>query len=171
MKQNKTIYRTGKFTDYKGIKRPFVMCAVTSKREGLYLTDTVNRFDTIDVPKAVYMGISICHESDLDKYDEEIGKIIAYGKAMKPEKSKLILTSFDKGVLTTNIINALLDQEEKFFLDNPEKHIVGYNEARIKYNLKNLGVDELLSRIKDKEASLAELYKNLDIMKKHAIKK
>jgi len=123
----KVIYRTGEFTDYLGIRRPYCFAGKL----------TVDKFGAV-----LEIGLSVVHPDDLGNkidshgnlvpiYSEEIGKKIALGKA---EKSDRIIDTTCKNLLCPRVVDVILDQEEKHFLQSPENYLKGYREKLKKRN-------------------------------------
>lgn len=123
---NKVQYISGTFTDFKGQERHFVMAAVSIKEPGSWVeTDT----SVIDTPKCVSIGVSVC--LPYDKFDEELGKKIAYGKAMKSEEHRLYAT--DEGLINVVMIKGLLEQESEYFKQYPGRYLKGYDAYKARY--------------------------------------
>jgi hypothetical protein len=158
MKKNKTVYLQGTFKDYAGIERPYIFCAVSVIEEGWVVTENDNE-DLI--VKTLRIGLSVVHEVDLEKSTEELGKQIAYGKAMS-SKACSVLYSNNSGLINTAVVEALLRQEEKHFLNNPGKYIAGYEKARINHNFYQLGGIEISKAISDKIDEIQEDYQRLE---------
>lgn len=125
---NKVQYTSGTFTDFKGQERHFVMAAV-SIVDRLAYVDSAEAENFTDTPKCVSIGVSVC--LPYDKFDEELGKKIAYGKAMKSEEHRLYAT--DEGLINTVMINGLLDQESEYFKKYPGRYLKGYDDYKAKY--------------------------------------
>ena len=124
---NKVQYISGTFTDFKGQERKFVMAAVSIITEGAFI-DLDDIYET-PAPKCVSIGVSVCLPQD--KFDEELGKKIAYGKAMKSIEHRLYVT--DEGLINTVMVNGLLEQESEYFKKYPGRYIHGYNEYKARY--------------------------------------
>lgn len=128
----KVSYRVDTFKDFNGDLRHFVIAAVS-----LPTTALVEEFDnddeyafeadyTEDCSKVLLLGFSACQSSDI--FDEEIGKKIALGKALKERKYALYATN--KGLINSGMVEALLDQEVKFFKKDPGYYLKSYREAQ-----------------------------------------
>lgn len=125
---NKVQYISGTFTDFKGQERHFVMAAV-SIVDRLAYVDMSEGENFLDVPKCISIGVSVC--LPYDKFDEELGKKIAYGKAMKGTEHRLYAT--DEGLINTIMINGLLEQESEYFKKNPGRYLKGYDAYKARY--------------------------------------
>lgn len=117
---NKVEYHIGTFKDYTGTDRKFVMAAVSIKPERYAY-------------KALSVGVAVCRPED--EFDEELGKQIAYGKAMKDLSHRIL--SFDPGYITHDVAVNVLKAAVKQFVDNPGIYLAGYNRDAAKYAEKN----------------------------------
>ena len=136
MVKNRVVFRNGVFTDYKGNQRQYIVAAVsecTQNVNGIYSTviEEGKKHEIIysDAVKKLTLGFSIC--SPEDKWNEELGKTIALGKAIK-RPSRVMWVSH-AGMINDGVVNALIEQEMKFFENNPGSIIAGYDEAQRKY--------------------------------------
>ncbi len=137
MVKNRVVFRNGMFTDYKGNQRQYIVAAVserTQNADGICSTviedgNTPDEIICADAVKRLTLGFAIC--SPEDKWDEELGKTIALGKAVK--RPARIMWVSHAGMINTDVVNALIDQEMKFFENNPGCVIAGYDEAKRKY--------------------------------------
>jgi len=134
MVKNRVVFRNGVFTDYKGNQRQYIVAAVSERipEEGMVITANEDKVDEIiisDVCKKLSLGFAIC--SPEDKWNEELGKTIALGKAVK--RPSRVLYASHAGMINTDVVNALVNQEMKYFENNPGSIIAGYDEAQRKY--------------------------------------
>lgn len=138
MVKNRVVYRNGIFTDFKGNQRQYIVAAVsehTENADGVYsmvLEEGKNPDEILysDAVKKLTLGFAIC--SPEDQWNEELGKTIALGKAVK--RPARIMWVSHAGMINTDVVNALIEQEMKFFENNPGSIIAGYDEAKRKYN-------------------------------------
>lgn len=141
MKQDIATYKIDSFIDYAGNEHKIVACALSeSPKNDTYRLkvgwiDDINILDTKDILnheiyRMVSIGIAICNPTDA--YDEEAGKKIAYSKASNMENVPRIY-AHSKGIITKELVDAFLDQQVKFFKENPETLIPGYNDAKANY--------------------------------------
>ena len=179
--KTKVAYKEGKFTDFKGVERPFVIAAV-SVEENLVIP-IMEEVLTLR-QKGVYFGISVLHPTDLGNkpiikggveiqvpiYNVEIGKTIAKNKALKPETCINYVSSNEPGILSADVINTMLDQEARYFSANPSKYLAGYEKARINYNFEGFGGFEKEAELKTKKAELEKLEKEIESLKLKARK-
>lgn len=144
------------FTDYAGNNRMFTLCAVTIPCEVSPISVLSNWQDSITITNIGTVGNnSICEikskDSNTEKYpaftkklkigisvqcpdddpNEELGKKIAYGKALKYNDHTLLVTR--DGMINTKLVMALLEQEAEYFKKNPESYIAGYKKKMWKY--------------------------------------
>lgn len=141
-KNIKVEYKIDKFTDFAGFEREFILAAVSvpilvEDRAWIPAIDTFNGTEyederCIDCEKLLLIGISVRNAQD--KYDEEVGKKIAVGKAMKFKGKQLIANH--AGLINTKMVQALLEQEAEYFKRDPQSYIAGYNNARKKWQEK-----------------------------------
>lgn len=137
MVKNRVVFRNGVFIDYKGNQRQYIVAAVsehTQDENGNYsvVIEKSDKPDEViysDAVKKLTLGFAIC--SPEDKWNEELGKTIALGKAVK-RPSRIMWVSH-AGMINTDVVNALIEQEMKFFENNPGSIIAGYDEAQRKY--------------------------------------
>lgn len=141
-KNIKTEFLIDKFVDYTGKEREFILAAVSVPLlcEDCMEIPDIESFDgeiyddarLLPLQKLLLIGISVCNAED--KFDEEIGKRIAVGKALKFKGKCLALT--DAGLANTTMIEALLKQEATYFKRNPESCIAGYSNAEKRWKEK-----------------------------------
>lgn len=131
----KVEYLCDKFVDFKNTEREFILAAISIPIDGSVSMDfpISKELDKLpwfmDVTKCLAIGMSIRHNDD--KYDTEIGKKIAVGKALKGKGKYLVVT--DSGTVNTKMVTALLQQEAEYFKRNPEAYIAGYSKAKKKW--------------------------------------
>lgn len=147
-KNIKTEFKIDKFVDYAGIEREFILAAVSvplSSKAYVYVLDpksyvkynddnSIYVDDYYAVPTEKYLLIGISVRNAEDKYDEEIGKRIAVGKALKG-KGKQIYASH-AGLINTKMVQALLEQEAEYFKRDPQSYIAGYRNAEKRWKEK-----------------------------------
>ena len=150
MKKEVAMYASGSFIDFAGIEHKFIVCALSTSVYGRKEGETAKllTYDgpwytvECDLPRAVFIGISVCNPGDGkgrlgDEWNEEKGKMIAYNKAKgfnvgKPEKSAAIFAT-RAGLISEELVNALLNREVQHVKDDPESVIPGYNQMARKY--------------------------------------
>ena len=171
--KERVAYKEGKFTDYSGIERPFVIAAV-SVENTLNLNFGDEEFKIKN--KGVYFGISVLHPTDLGYkklkeedpdsaktpiYSLEVGKVIAKNKAVNEKTCINYIECEDPGLLSSSVIESMLEQQARYFISNPSKYLAGYEKARITYNFNKLGGDIKEAELKDKKKELEKLEKQL----------
>lgn len=129
-------YREGSFIDYENKEHYFVVCAVLVEK-------------TVDnhLVRILNLGISLCNP--VDKNNNQLGKKIAYGKALSERNNNIILGR--AGLLNIDTVRYILDNETNHVKQFPEQYSKAYADAKIKYEkAKSLGA---IMRIKatDKE--------------------
>lgn len=137
MVKNRVVYREGKFTDFKGNDRQYIVAAVserTNNADGIssIVIEEGMKPDQLlmsDAVKRLSLGFAIC--STEDKWDPILGQTIALGKAVK--RPARVMWVSHAGMINTDVVNALIEQEMKFFENNPGSVIAGYDEAKKKY--------------------------------------
>ena len=137
----KKITLLDEFVDFKGIKRPFTACIALVEGENLYaVKDIVNMkdwdvlrvFGNIKIPQ-VNIGLSICHENDLNSYNTTIGIKQAEGRALTGRNAALNMLVSDTRFFTMDQLDMMLKSFIEDFKKKPGKYIKGYNEYEEKY--------------------------------------
>lgn len=129
----KAQYLTDYFVDYAGHQRMFTLCAVSVPMEALGVINFPEIEDVYVFSKELRLGMAVqCHD---DKADENLGKTIAYGKALKYNDHVMCVTS--PGMINTVMVDALLKQEAEYFKRNPESYIAGYKQKKFKWEAKH----------------------------------
>lgn len=173
MKQDIAEYLVDSFVDFKGNVHQVVLCALSQSPEsidsdnlmvawsdGETVDDSADIFH--DVFRMVSLGIAICCPADKKVFSEEIGKKIALNRAEK-EVPKFV--SLFPGVVNTTLIRAFLRQEMEFIKKNPEQFIVGYAEAKERYD-KKVNFEKTIQNLSETEASIVEhAIRGVDILK------
>ena len=173
MKQDIAEYLVDSFVDFKGDVHQVVLCALSQSPEsidsdnlmvawsdGETVDDSADIFH--DVFRMVSLGIAICCPADKKVFSEEIGKKIALNRAEK-EVPKFV--SIFPGVVNTTLVRAFLSQEMEFIKKNPEQFIVGYAEAKERYD-KKVNFDKTIQNLSEAEAAIVEhAMKGVDILK------
>lgn len=173
MKQDVAEYLVDSFVDFKGDVHQVVLCALSQSPEsidsdnlmvawsdGETVDDSADIFH--DVFRMVSLGIAICCPADKKVFSEEIGKKIALNRAEK-EVPKFV--SIFPGVVNTTLVRAFLSQEMEFIKKNPEQFIVGYAEAKERYD-KKVNFDKTIQNLSEAEATIVEhAMKGVDILK------
>lgn len=173
MKQDIAEYLVDSFVDFKGDVHQVVLCALSQSPEsidsdnlmvawsdGETVDDSADIFH--DVFRMVSLGIAICCPADKKVFSEEIGKKIALNRAEK-EVPKFV--SLFPGVVNTTLVRAFLRQEMEFIKKNPEQFIVGYAEAKERYD-KKVNFEKTIENLSEAEATIVEhAMKGVDILK------
>lgn len=150
------VTKAGEFTDYQGVKRQYIMAAISMPASKVVMTEEQldNFADAAleangedfdfdyeeDIVKQVNLGISVVnydHKGGIDKFDEELGKVIAVGKARKKPVGTYFVNR--PGLINDTVVSAILAQEMKYFEQNPGSILAGYNDARDKFLKANEG--------------------------------
>ena len=96
-----------------------------------------DEFCHLEDPNAILsVGLSICHEQDMDKYNQKIGRLQAVGRALKCKNASVVMTLDNYKFATDDLLNSIADTFEKDFKRCPGKYIKGYNDAEIKWRKK-----------------------------------
>jgi len=135
----KVVYKVENFVDFTGKTREFIFAAVsleiTNDDFGSLVVDFTEDSEK-EVKKVLRIGVSV--QNSKDEVNTELGKHIAYGKAMKDKSCFSKLYSTDKGLINRTVVEAVLEQESKFFKDNPGKYLKGYNKDKEAYLKKSV---------------------------------
>ena len=173
MKQDVAEYLVDSFVDFKGDVHQVVLCALSQSPKSIDSDnlmvawsdgETVDESADIfhDVFRMVSLGIAICCPADKKVFSENIGKKIALNRAEK-EVPKFV--SLFPGVVNTTLVRAFLRQEMEFIKKNPEQFIVGYAEAKERYD-KKVNFDKTIQNLSEAEATIVEhAMKGVDILK------
>lgn len=141
MKQDIAIYKVDSFIDFTGNERKFVACALSESPANGDMDLMVgwinfnNRLLTDEplchnIYRIVTIGIAVCNPEDT--FNEDKGKSIARNKAANIEGLPRIYVD-SKGIITQELVETFLNQQIQFFKEHPETVIVGYDEAKKKY--------------------------------------
>lgn len=139
----KKIIKEGKFVDFKGLERDYTICAmIQNVTYSDYYMEIIpedrDEFYHIEGPNAILsVGLSICHEQDMDKYNQKIGRLQAEGRALKCKNASVVMTLDNYKFATDDLLNNVADTFEKDFKRCPGKYIKGYNDAEIKWRKKH----------------------------------
>ena len=137
----KKITLLDEFVDFKGIKRPFTACIALVEGENIYaVKDIVNMkdwdvlrvFGSAKIPQ-INIGLSICHENDLNSYNTTIGIKQAEGRALTGRNAALNMLVSDTRFFTMDQLDMMLKSFIEDFKKKPGKYIKGYNEYEEKY--------------------------------------
>lgn len=124
----KVEYIVDSFKDFTGTKRPFIMAAVSLHGDlDIYIEEDCGTIDNDG--KVLSIGVSVCRPND--EFDEDLGKTIAEGKAIKYRTHALYAT--DAGLINETMVKALLQQEAEYFKVNPGRYLAGYDRDAEKY--------------------------------------
>ncbi len=127
MKTKFVDYREGSFIDYENKEHYFVVCAVLTER-------TVED----QLVRTLNLGVSLCNP--VDKNNNQLGKKIAYGKALSERNTNIILGR--AGLLNIDTVRYILDNETNHVKQFPEQYSKAYVAAKIKYEKsKSLGTN------------------------------
>lgn len=141
MKQDIATYLVDSFIDYAGKEHKIVACALSQSPESdshILMTGWIDKDDKIDtndslceeVYRMVTIGVAVCNPSD--EFNLEAGKKIAYCKAANmPGLPRLYAPA--KGIITKELVETFLNQQVKFFKENPENLILGYEKSKAAY--------------------------------------
>ena len=130
MVKNRIEYRIGEFTDFAGRTRKYVVAAVSELVNCGCVTTMINtNLMMEEVVKKLSLGFAICNPND--EWNEELGKRIALGKAIK-HPARVMYTSH-AGMINTEVVNALINQEMKYAEKAPSTVFKGYETAEKKW--------------------------------------
>lgn len=145
MKKRKVEYRKGAFVDFSGRTREYIIAAVSELLPNAadvtgpgkhYETPVQYRVTELcgdghvdigsQVIKRVSIGFAVCSPDDV--FDENLGKEIALGKALKRPAGEMYATK--AGMINTSLVEALISQEMEYFENNPGSVLAGYDKAK-----------------------------------------
>ena len=147
-------YLCDSFVDFEGKTHNFVLCAVSKVDPNVELYfNNVDGF--CESTRTLTLGCSVCNT--VDKYDEELGKKIAYNRAVS-DKVMPTLVSTLPGVINTAVVSALLRQEADYIKRDPNCIIPGYNDKMKKVQEKR-NAEERYKKMTAEEQLLVEYAK------------
>jgi hypothetical protein len=128
--RRETIVKMFSITDEMGTKHEAILVGLldiskylenyedkkTSEIRGKTITTTTT-WSEKEVFKMLSIGLAITNPVDIFNYDK--GVLIASGRAMKTNKQIGVIYSESKGMLGTEMVNSILEQQKKFILENP----------------------------------------------------
>ena len=134
--QYRAQYLTDTFVDYAGRERMFTLCAVSidliKKNYGALVGSYYEEVDEdsgLEFVKELRLGMAVQDADDMP--EAEIGKKVAYGKALTYNDH--VLTVTHAGMVNTLMVETLLKQEAEYFKRNPASYIAGYNTYKFRY--------------------------------------
>lgn len=145
------MYKSGSFTDWLGEEHPFVVAAVVGRTEGELILagcqsvqgvkivqPVIEHDDDGHIRRSLFIGVAICNPKDIkeQRFSEELGKKIAYNKALSKKLRQRWFATNIPSMLTDNVVECVLNQEVAFVAAHPEVFIKGYLESKAKYERK-----------------------------------
>ena len=139
-------YVCGEFVDYEGATHKFVVAGVSvpepMTKDGYLVSIEGNpniynsnglHLQEYNPIKGLMIGVSVC--SPKDKYDEELGKKIAYSKAIniKDLDTHTALYTPIPGLINDTVVTAILNNYADYIKRNPGAVVKGYNSAEKKF--------------------------------------
>lgn len=156
MKVKKTVYYHTYFEDFTGEERPVTLCAL-SIIDNLATHGLDEEY--VIAAKVCSIGVAIGHISDKKTWSRELGEKIAYNKALNWYSNGNFITASKEGLISSEMVDALLAREAEYIQLNPGAYIKGYNEYKDKWLNKSKGTNNLkenlssldLSKLSDKD--------------------
>ena len=166
--KEKISYRVGSFVDYENVEHKFIIAAVSQMLEcatgkaddfwyTLYRETNYDCESVVAIPKCVRLGISICNPEDT--FNEQVGLFKAVSRARNTTTKVLFTTEI--GLIGTDMVNGLLEQEVKHVQQNPGKYIPGYDEKAAKYASHHQAIDQYMN-LNDDQKSHVDWLSTLD---------
>jgi len=147
--KNSAIFKTDSFTDWLGKKHIFtVSCVVDYDLQGMFSHEVIenafiegsweeklNPLDADIATKTLFFGVSICNPKDIElgQYNEELGKKIAYNRALSPKVIRSFVAVSDPSFITKEMMEALLQKQVDNVKAHPEDYIKDYLKAKEKW--------------------------------------
>ena len=125
MKKEVVEYLNDSFVDFNDKVHKFTLCAVSRVADCEIVSDN----GISPAERTLSIGCSICNLND--EYNEELGKKIAYNRAISDKFAPTIVSTV-KGVINSAVVNALLTQTAEYIKRDPNCVIRGYNEQAAK---------------------------------------
>lgn len=158
MKSEIVTYEFGSFTDFKGIERMVIGCAVSQSVEKGLNASWASSYDVFPIIRAVHVGIAVYNPND--EFDLAFGKETAYKKALANNPSIFIP---EGGVFSQGMAVELLKKSIINFATRPSSVIKGYKEAEAKY-LKIKASEEAINQMPDEyEGIIQTMLKGVDV--------
>lgn len=152
---NKVVYKESSFINYAGTKVRFILAAVSTKLE---FPEYCGRGA---VKKRLGIGAAVLHAGD--EWNEELGKAIAYGKALARDDHAIY--SMDPGMVNTKMVEAILEQEAAYMQMNPGRYIASYDAAKAKYEAEKAR-EKYLSSLTEAERLAIDVVANVQDLDK-----
>ena len=156
MKQDILTYLSGDFVDFEGKTHPVVICARSTSSKN-YIT---NDEGSAIAEREVYIGVSICNPVDV--FDlvtgEKIARLRTYSNFPK-------IVSFERGVINSDLVQTLLENELLHIKKFPGKYIKGYKEKMDKFNLHESLSKEIRELPNDEMAIVNAYLEGVDVEK------
>lgn len=163
--KEKVVYKSDFFVDFEGKEHKLIMAAVSRPIKECFVIEGENTGKPIK--KVLSIGVAVCCPDD--KYDENIGMKIAYSKAVN--KDCLIkLYVLSPGMINTQMVNSLMDQELAYIKNNPQTCIKGYKESYYKY-IRQKESKKIFNSLTDEQKGIIEKYNNLSNTIREKLKK
>lgn len=151
MKKEVIDFVTGVFTDYKGLDHHITVVALSrpatdpDEYGSMYEVNLYTPDEGTDwycnLTKTLTLGISVCNPED--KYNEKVG----YNKALaRARTSQPVMFVSKAGIINTEMVKALLNQELQFAINNPDTIIPGYSKTMQTY-LKNKDYESAINNL------------------------
>lgn len=152
--KEKVIYKYGSFLDYMKKEHKFIIAAVISdySENELILATSCPTVENIAFPveeinkdghirRSVFIGVAICNPEE-DVFDLEIGKKIAYKRAVSDKLALQWVASNIPEMITENLANFLIREKADDIAVHPEKYISNYRKQKDGY----LALKELIEK-------------------------
>ena len=174
--KERIVYKSDSFTDYEGKDHKIIMAAVSRPVNDIIVTTGGKNENGVSfcnlskskcIKKVLSIGVAIC--SPEDKFDENIGMKIAYAKAIS-DKCLIKLYVLSPGMINTQMVDALINQEISYIKNNPQTCIKGYRDSYNKY-LKEKENKRIFNSLTADQKSIVEAYNSLSSAIKDKVKK
>lgn len=153
-------YLTGNFVNYAGQSQQVIICAITSEpinNKNYIVNFKDNASHVISTKRILQLGISI--QNPNDPINEELGKKIAFGKAVN---SNPTMVSAIPGIITKEVVDAIMQKTLKYVQNSPENYITTYAKNKAKFNANKQLLDKY-NNLSDEDKKLVDLLKTKDI--------
>lgn len=162
-------YLTGSFVNYAGQTQQVIICAITSEPCCInrWVTDEVSDgFEFTPVKRQLNLGISI--QNPNDSINEELGKKIAFGKATN---STPVMVSTIPGIITKEVVDAVMTKTLKYVQNSPENYIATYAKNKAKFDSNKQLLDKY-NNLSEEDKKLVDILKtkNIDELKEFSVR-
>lgn len=163
-------YLTGSFVNYAGQTQQVIICAITSEPccSYRYVVDEEDDEGMLFTPVKRQLNLGISIQNPNDSINEELGKKIAFGKATN---STPVMVSTIPGIITKEVVDAVMAKTLKYVQNSPENYIATYAKNKAKFDSNKQLLDKY-NNLSDEDKKLVDILKtkNIDELKEFSVR-